>query len=287
MFTEILTNPKEHDPNNFIYLVHGINNGINSIMNEETIKKVTRIKNPNEYYRASLVGKLNEETAKEMFGLNQEIYQIGTYTNIGLIIKPPNDSIIQIAWNCDIGSPLNQEELKCFVKKHRGKIKYPLELLIGTKNSPNEPLINYNEIILKGDPNTRIVGIFYRQSLILKDEGERLRRIVSKVIKENVSLIELPIAKSKNYNRIKDPEERKRKEAIDKLIAEVEGLASYSEFLNTGNPWNSYREKYHISEGPLCHNKFISCQNLGNETLFTLPEQIRNINFKDISKYFT
>ncbi|MEK6862361.1 MAG: hypothetical protein AABY07_10450, partial [Nanoarchaeota archaeon] len=107
MFKKSLTEPNEHNPNDFIYLVHGLLdwNG-NGISPQEMKDKVNRVRDPNQFYRASMIAHLDGEAAKQRIGWHGgEVYQMGTFGDVGVIVDPAYDDLVQIAWNCDLGSP--------------------------------------------------------------------------------------------------------------------------------------------------------------------------------------
>ena len=70
MYKEILTNPNQHDPNNFIYLVHAITDvdGTSKRRDRSNLEwRINRIKNPDLFYPASIIGKLEAETAEQIY----------------------------------------------------------------------------------------------------------------------------------------------------------------------------------------------------------------------------
>lgn len=207
MFKKSLTEPKEHNPNDFIYLVHGFLdwNG-NGISHQEMKDKVNRVIDPNQFYRASMIAHLDGESAKQRIGWHGEVYQMGTFGNVGLIVDPTYDTLIQIAWNCDLGSPCDPKELEKFVQEHKGKIRYPLVLLTLTKG-PDD--IKYNELILKSDAGTSVKGVFYKPfDSKTEHKGRQLRDVVGELMQSEVPSIELPAPTFRNYDDIKDPKER-------------------------------------------------------------------------------
>jgi len=59
MFKELLTEPKEHNPTYFIYLVHSFLSWKDyGISNEEMKEKVSKLRNPNQFYRANIILKI-------------------------------------------------------------------------------------------------------------------------------------------------------------------------------------------------------------------------------------
>jgi hypothetical protein len=231
MFKDALTEPKEHTPNEFIYLVHGLLdwNG-NGISHQEMKDKVNRIRDPNQFYRTSMIAHLDAESAKKRLGwCGGEVYQMGTFGNVGLIVDPARDGLVKIAWNCDLGSPVDQKELEKYVQQYKSRgCKHPFSLLIETKGLDD---IKYNELILKGDKSTIVKGVFFKpQDSETEHKGRQLGEIVSEIMQTNVPVIELPAQKIKNHEDIKDPNEREMRRDLDLLIAMAEILSVSSEF---------------------------------------------------------
>ncbi len=220
MFKEVLTNPKKHNPNDFIYLVHSFLdwNG-NGISHQEMEDKVNRVRDPNQFYRASIIAHLDGESAKQKIGwYGGEVYQMGTFGNIGIIVDPAYDGLVQIAWNCDIGSPWDPKKLEKYVQEHKGKIRYLLPLLTETKG---EDSIKYNELILRGDKETVVKGVFFRsQDSKTEHKGRQLGEIVSDLMQTEVPVIELPAPIIKNYDDIEDQKERDVMRSLDYLRTE-------------------------------------------------------------------
>lgn len=221
MFKKSITEPKEHNPNDFIYLVHALFNLKDyEISSKEMKDKVNLIRDPNQFYRASMIAHLNAEAAKKRINWHGgEVYQMGTFGKVGLIVDPAYDSLVQIAWNCDLESPCDQKELEKFVQKHKGKIRCPLILLTNTDGLDD---IKYNELILKGDENTSVKGVFFKpQDSKTENKGKQLREIVSELMQNEVPLIELPLPLPiKNYDNIKNLEKREMTKRLDDLIAQ-------------------------------------------------------------------
>jgi len=121
----------------------------NGISPQEMKDKVNRVRDPNQFYRTSMIAHLDGESAKQKIGWHGgEVYQMETFGNIGIILDPAYNGLVQISWNCDLGSLQDPKELEKYVQKHKGKITHPLILLTQTQG-PDD--IKYNELILKGD----------------------------------------------------------------------------------------------------------------------------------------
>jgi len=229
MFKKILTDPREHNPNDFIYLVHSFLdwNG-NGISPQEMKDRVNRVKDPNQFYRASMIAHLEGESAKQKIGWHGGVYQMGTFGNIGIILDPAYDGLVQIAWNCDLGSPWDPKELEKFVQEHKGKIRCPLTLLTQTKGLND---IKYNELILQGNKDTAVKGVFFRpQDSKTEYKGKQLREIVSELMQSEVPVIELPAVLIKDYSDIKDPKEREMMRTWDSLRLQSEIMQLHLEF---------------------------------------------------------
>ena len=256
VFKKLLTEPKEHDQDNFIYLNHGLLNldcNDNGISLQEVKDKIGRIRDPNQFYRASMIAHLDGEMARLRIGWRGgEVYQVGTYGNVGLIIDPAHDGLVQIAWNCDIGSPLDPEELEKYVQEHKGKIKCPLTLLTQTKGNDS---IKYNELILKGDKQTSVKGIFFRSmGSKTKFIARQLEDIVSEIMQTEIPVIQLPVPSIEKYDDIKDPNKRELIRICKNLRAQNEIMQAHLEFYQPElfrhrnhheiNPYSTYTKTY-------------------------------------------
>lgn len=199
MFKRLLTDPKEHDINDFVYLVHGIEN-LTDISHTNIKSEIEKIINPNFFYRSSLIAELSENSSFEKIGYcGGRISQYGTLGDIGFIVNPASDSLIKIAWNCSLGSPKDSKDLEDFVNEYSGRIRYPLILLTQTIGYENS---SYNEIIVKGDNSSKISGIFYKpKNLEIERSLEILKNIVYDILKCEIPIIELSL-KSKNPDEI-------------------------------------------------------------------------------------
>lgn len=189
MFKKILTNPQNHHPKDFIYLVHGINIWQMEGTLEDSIDK---IQNPNRFFDASLISHLNEKSAKKRLSWDKGgILQLGTSGNIGLIIEPYEDSLIRFTSYLEAGTPSSDEEIKSFLKREKTRIKSPIDIFTGT-TLPNE----YNRLILEGNPKTKIQGIFYRSDSGKKQELQEKVSMLQRLLKKEVPIVRFPIPKS-------------------------------------------------------------------------------------------
>jgi len=188
MFKKILTDPKKHDSENFVYIAHGL---MNNFSNYARCAKasIKQIQSPDHLYHASMIGKLSGETAKQEWGYcGGEISQLGTFGAIGLIVDLAKDNLVRISWNSDIGSPSEQEELKQFVRQYQGRMKTPFSLLTNTVGRDD---IKYNELVIVGHKRTNITGIFHKYP-VLEEEARLLGQEISELVQKDVPLIELP-----------------------------------------------------------------------------------------------
>lgn len=207
MFKEILTDPSVHDPENFIYLIHGMVDSSEIVMRYN----LNMITDPGYFFSASLIGRLDSKTGKTMFGYDREISQLVTFGDIGMIIRPVDDNVIYIAWNCDLGSPVGNDELKAFAEEHKGKIRPALTLLTETKGYPS---VKLNHLIVRGNEKNELQGVFYRREGSKKD-AEMLIEMARDIIGYEGPLIQLPKPYSAKYDSIQDPAER-----ISKIVSE-------------------------------------------------------------------
>ena len=195
-FKRILTDPDEHDPENFVYLMHGLSHSMydpkDSIHKLDS--KVKRITTPGEFYSASLVGVLDHEMMREKFGFWDTVNQTDLFGVYGFVLNPSeipvNDEIIKIAWYCDIGTPKNQEEVKRFVQEHEGKVKPPLHLL---KSTVGRHPVKYNELVIEGHGDMDIVGVFYKDmNKDVRNKAMEFQKTMEDLLQRKLPLIELP-----------------------------------------------------------------------------------------------
>ena len=202
MFKKVLTNPREHNPNDFIYLVHGLMDWEgNGITPDDVRYKIGRIKTSGEFYRASLVGHMDESSAKQRLGWHGgELYRIFTFGDVGLIINPSSDEDIKIAWYCGLGSPWDPKELKRFVEQHKGKVRSPLYIF--TKSMDIDDVFGDNELILEGNPKTQIEGVFYRDQAY--EKAKMVQDVASEIVQSNLPIIQLPNSRISELSPIEE-----------------------------------------------------------------------------------
>jgi hypothetical protein len=187
MYNELLTDPRSHDENSFAYIV----NGFVSMSNEkkkldvsEFEGKVKRIVDSSKFYNASIIGRIPKQVASEKLGYENEVKHLSTFGRVGLIVKPHEESI-HVAYNGDMLAPVDEEMLGWYANRNKGKIKNPKNLL--TKSLFGM----YNHIIIKGDENTRIEGIFCQ--CLGKDDNNvaELKAAAEKVAGEDLPIVDV------------------------------------------------------------------------------------------------
>ena len=203
MFKKVLTDPKEHNPNDFVYLVHGIldYNG-NGIAPEDIKYKVKKVRTLGEFYRTSLVGHMDKDSAIKRVGWHGgELYSMFTFGDVGLIINPASDDNILVAWYCGIGSLNEPEKLREFVVQHEGKVRSPLCLF--TKSlKVDDDVRRDNELILEGHPKTEIRGVFYRDKKDASAKARMVSDIAADMMQKEVPIIELPKSRVKKMSEL-------------------------------------------------------------------------------------
>lgn len=202
MFKKVLTNPNEHNSNDFIYLVHGlIDYSENGITPEDVAYKIGKIRNSDEFYRASMIGRMDKESAKQRVGWHGgELYRMFTFGNVGLIVNPASDEDIKIAWYCGLGSPNEPEELKKFVEQHKGKVRSPLYIF--TKSMNADDVFGDNEFVIEGNPATQIQGVFYRDNHQASEKAKMVQDVTCKIIQSDIPIIRLPNSKISDLSPI-------------------------------------------------------------------------------------
>lgn len=205
MFKELLTDTSAHNPENFIYVVRGMPqlrpygrgyfpSRVAKSSQSLITDTIARLRSPTKFFSASLVGKLDAQSAKEKLGYDGIVFQTDTCGLAGLIVEPHTDDDIWIAWNCDIGSARPSEDyFRKFASEHQGKVRSPLTLLT---RADGILAIYWNELVLQGNPQIRIAGVFYPatdlQSSWGKNYGKLLAQVVSELEGKEIPLIELP-----------------------------------------------------------------------------------------------
>lgn len=153
------TNPEKHDENEFIYLVHMIQNPAMGGFLRDIIRineggslsdKINLCKNPNkinemETISCSLIGKGSTPN-----GIPFE--QLDTWANVGLILKVPYENILRCGTS-DLGA--NFVDPKSEIEKHKNDDKGdPYNLLLKS--------LGYNEVVVMGG-NIEIQGVLLNE----------------------------------------------------------------------------------------------------------------------------
>jgi len=198
-FKSIVTDPSEHRDESFVYLVSGIVQVYPETNTEEAEEymqwRIDRILTPGQFYSGSLVGHLDEADAKQVLRYHGgNVHQTSTFGKYGFIINPSEEAI-RIAWNHDLGRPF-PDELPDYMKRNDGKIKSPIRLLTQV------PKDSYSEIVLEGNKNSKIQGVFYKVTdLDNKDivfskrwraKALQLADLVSRQLSEKITVVDIP-----------------------------------------------------------------------------------------------
>lgn len=194
---ESLTDPKKHDPNEYMYICHSIQCYRAGELDEFGVRAIMEhLTSTDNYFSACLLGRSEGRLVKE-FGWDYPptIEQTATHTFVGFLLQPQDEfdaeCRIPIAWNCDLGSPMNQEELRAYVKQYQGKKRSLYQLMTQSLGACRE--FPRNELIVQGTPES-IVGIFYvdvRGEKTFREDGESLSAQTNKVLGRELPLIEI------------------------------------------------------------------------------------------------
>ena len=220
MYKEILTAPQNHNPNNFIYIVHAIHGGYsNTNASRLPIRnRMNNVRTEGRFYSGSLIGKLDPETARKIFNKyrsNSPISQTSTNGTLGFILGIPDDSVIRIAATHDLNSPKKQKELRGYVDQHKDMKKPPLILLV--MNGDDSLL--YNEMVLAGHPQTTISGVFYQdQDSRTETRGKLLGERVSQLEGKKIPIIALPQSADEGLIVMMDGSGKSPKDLFEKLF---------------------------------------------------------------------
>lgn len=145
MYKNIFTNPNEHDPDSFVYLVAGFD-GL------DTDKFLGKLRNPEDFHPAYLIGNLRPDIARQKLGwYGGPFSMIRPKHSMGYIIEIPGDDVIQIAWDSHLDPDKCLKDWVNYYTMFGRRIRYPTVLF----KSP------YNSFILRGHSDTNITGVFY------------------------------------------------------------------------------------------------------------------------------
>ena len=154
MYKNLLTQPRLHDPKNFVYLARALS----QVSPLDVERAIREIKDPLGYAKASLIGRMEKEGALFNFSKEVEIDQAGSYGSFGVLVELAREDLIKIAWHSCLCSPTRDRAFREFTSQFAGIIETPFQLLT---NAIGHSGIDYNEFIFQGDPENRIVGVFH------------------------------------------------------------------------------------------------------------------------------
>lgn len=235
LFRAPLTDPQNHDSDNFVYIVRGIDASsmdMNGCNESDVFLKIAAMRDPAKFYQASLIARLQPVMAIEKLSWHGgSIDHTTTFGNVGLIFDPGFDGLVKIAWNCDLGSPTTDERLQQFVQQHGGKIKYPLGLLT---QPMEDPLTHwtYNELIVQGNDKLQIKGVFYREGRDCEKEGCHVQAVLTSMLGKNIPLVCLPMLKSCDEDWVGSDEDKAQRRLLMSLRRDSAQAMLAAEFQN-------------------------------------------------------
>lgn len=191
MFKEILTKPENHDAGYFIYLVHAIApEEYGGSLEDKLERRIDKILDSERLFSASLIGCIGEEQAKKR-GL-KPIKKLGTYSSLGVIVRPADNDLICVAMNEDLGSPTGAE-LESYAEMYNGCVMSPMDLL--TSGNP----ASHNELIVKGHKLNQIEAVFYQpgkkrvgEYSSTRNDAESLAEKLTEKLGRNIPVVEVP-----------------------------------------------------------------------------------------------
>jgi hypothetical protein len=238
---ESLTDPQEHDPSEYLYIGHSVQCykageldefGVNAILEHLT--------STDNYFSACLLGKSEGRMVNE-FGWDfpHTIEQTATHTFVGFLLQPQDEIDaewrIPIAWNCDLGSPMDQTELRTYVDQYRGQKRSLYQLMTQSLGASRE--LPRNELIVQGTPES-IVGVFYvdvRGQKNFKEDGEALSAQTNDVLGRELPLIEI----------VYEPPKLSEEEDIERTVKDQAHLHALS---NAIGEFKEGRERMKVPE---------------------------------------
>lgn len=138
---DFLTDPKNHNENNFCYLVHGLQNSISRIKQFLFIYEKGGWNDAHYFNLLESPLEINKKKLISASVVNNS--HIKTYGELGLIIKSPFENILHTCIS-DNGTDFTNPE---FVLQNSKKIILPIESLIKQSYKNN----SYNEVVLTGE----------------------------------------------------------------------------------------------------------------------------------------
>lgn len=199
MFAEVLSNPQSHVEKSFIYLVHGLFD-LDKNGKPYVAAKAALVRDPSRFYSGSLVACLDKNSAKRNLGAERGIHRTATMGSLGFILQIPSDDVIYGAGVHsfgDLGTPTDESKLAEWARKHQGEVMPPLDMLVTDK--PHQKYV-HNELVLRGNPKTKIVGVYAAQSLVdylcgnnsIPAKAMELRNCLKEQTGEEVPIVLLP-----------------------------------------------------------------------------------------------
>ena len=221
-----------HNPENFVYIAYAFMDLMYDPLTPEGIEsKVRSITDSDNFFRASLVGRVTGEDEKQKIvnKYGPKIANTSTLGYYGFIVTPSDDESIYIAWNCDLGSPNDVDELRSFAFANKGKRRSVFHLLT---DNVRDPHIDYNELILRGNPTTKISAVFYQEDggSNVFDKATILIALAQNLLGYELPLIKLPARDASRYDPI--------------FVAKGDREPAGFHFLATDAQLSVYREKF-------------------------------------------
>ncbi len=169
MYEGAVTDPADHDPEQFRYVVHGTDA-------DSVDASLDRLYDPDEHLCASYIGR------------DGDTGHTTTFDQTGIIVAPAADQVA-MAWHCDLGSPVDRDRLARYVDSYRGLQADPDTLLERT------PTRSHNELILDGDPAADVAGVYYTETdgyTGAEQAAERMAETVADRVGHEVPVVPVP-----------------------------------------------------------------------------------------------
>ena len=188
----IVTDPKDHSNDDFVYLVSTFFrrdlSGPTDLEREFT-RRIGNILNGEAFYRASLIGHMITPVAARRLQYHGEIGHTWTIGDFGLIVKPASDGHICVASRFDIATPWSQAGLSEWVTHHNGRVEPPVMLL-------TEAVV-HNEVVVRGENDKgQIEGVYLKQSA---EGNEKQNVAVLMTLLRSRYGIDVPLVVSPSY----------------------------------------------------------------------------------------
>ncbi|MFB6180766.1 MAG: hypothetical protein ABEJ93_02725 [Candidatus Nanohalobium sp.] len=149
MYSEKITPPSEHSDDQFRYVVHATSPEWVDFSMERVLGELEG----SSYLHASYIGSDNDYSQD-----GASLGHIETFRGAGIIIEPA-EAQVKVAWPKDLNTPCQSDSLDYLVENYSEFAKLqPDELLEST------PTPTHNHLILEGNPEAEITGVFYREN---------------------------------------------------------------------------------------------------------------------------